>query len=560
MDLEAPLTKLKQFVQQVARLDPFYYLLLIILSISVYAISWNNNFISDDLAGIVENPHISDIGYQLQTKAILTVVYSILYNIFGPNQIPFHMLSTFIHVINVLLLYWTAFLLSRRKSVARMTSILFAVHPLLVESVVWISALSYEVYTGILLLTLIVFILQDRKILTRKYLVLSAILFFFALLASEKAVIFPLVLLMYMALYSKLNKKSLLQLAPFFIVGFFYGIYLLFKVSYRVNNIFINVGQTAPIMNPLKYVPVSIFNYIQLLIAPVNLRFYHEPLIVGMIQYIIAVVLTVVVFVAPFLLYKKSKSAAFGLFLFYVSFIPTWYPVQIAWIVAERYAYLGALGFILFVTSLLDLWVIQKIKKQEILIYSLVVVVLVFSALTIRRANQWQSEDTMWPATVRSSPYSAFAQNNIGDYYVRHQQYNEAIQAFESARRLRKNYAEATNNLANVYMTVREATKAAQLYEEALSYNPNLYHPHMGLGQIYLIFGQVDLAEQHIKKAIQLNPTAFSEYIILIKSSLYKGDKEKALEYLGIMQSLTNNLPDREKTVQNLQSEINKIQ
>lgn len=554
--------RLKNFIAS----DKKFFLFISILTLTIYAFSFPNEFVSDDIAGIQYNPALGNIWQQLTTLNGNHILYSLIYTIFGPRPLWFHVLNTTLHIVTVIVVYaLTLFFVKNQRPnnwIPRLTALLFALHPIETEGVTWISGLSYASYTLLFLLAILFFVLtlpmNNIKAVDYKKIIISTLFFVLSLSASEKAIIFPLILTAYIFLFVKPVIKSLILTIPSFVIAAFYALSRLADVGKRIEYVSPSYAGGITIFNPFVQIPIAIYSYIKLLLFPINLTLYHEFSAFPRWEYYLAIAVTLFIFgtvVIFWWLGRKSnfifhKLVAFGLLLFIISLAPTLLPINIAWIVAERYVHLGSIGFFLAISALLYQAIVRLKIESAVVVTMVSIVTILLTIAGIARNRQWRSQDTLWPATVKASPYSAYAHNNMGDYYGRHEDIESSIREFKMARQLQPRYAEATHNLGNAYLKINEATYAAELFKEALEYNPTLYQSHQNLGRIALAQEDYQEAENHFLSSIKINPDPFTDYLHLYIIYQQTAQKQKAEESLITARRLAGNNPDRRQLLQ----------
>src|SRR3989344_3046354 len=144
----------------------FIILGLILLVFITYANSLNNVFLSDDLAEIVQNQNIGNLAHAISTHPfafIRPVIYTITYNIFGLNPVPFRLINILFHIGSVLVIYYL-FKYLKKEKLGILAASIFAVHPAIGEAVVWVSGGMYSQYAFFSLLSLYFYIRsKDEK-------------------------------------------------------------------------------------------------------------------------------------------------------------------------------------------------------------------------------------------------------------------------------------------------------------------------------------------------------------------------------------------------------------
>jgi tetratricopeptide (TPR) repeat protein len=206
--------------------------------------------------------------------------------------------------------------------------------------------------------------------------------------------------------------------------------------------------------------------------------------------------------------YGIMKKRGFGFWLAWIvcGLAVTLLPVKIAWIVAERYAYMAYIGLCVLAAMLFD--TLLSIKRLYVVGICLMIgVVCALCTRTIIRNNDWRTEDSLWVATAIVSPEIEYSWNNMGDVYARHGQYDQSIAAFTRATAINPNYADAYHNIGNTYVQIKKYTEAIPFFEKALSINPNLWQSYQDLGYIAVAQGDIPKAIGYLDKAIMIDPT-----------------------------------------------------
>ena len=205
-----------------------YFCLAAILLITflIYIPILNNGFVWDDLGYIKNNALIHNFDLKkifsqnvLGNYHPLTIlVLAIEYKFFGLDLTGYHAVNTFFHLANTALVFYVIYLLVNNSAIALLTSFLFGIHPLHVESVAWAAELKDLLYTFFLLGSFVFylkFINQSKKL----FLIVSVVLFLLSLLSKAMAASFPAVLFLAdFFLNRRFTTKTILEKAPYFIL------------------------------------------------------------------------------------------------------------------------------------------------------------------------------------------------------------------------------------------------------------------------------------------------------------------------------------------------------
>ena len=508
-------------------------LFLTILTLGVYANNLKNAFLSDDIFGILENKNVGNFTYLLtnQPTMFLKPLFNFLiYKTSGLNVISFHLLNNFFHLGSVWLVFIIVSFLAT-PLLAFFTAGIFAVHPLLAEGVTWISGGPYCQYGFFLLLAFWLYLLARNRACPFKFYFFSLLSFLLAMLTTEKAVVFPIMLLLFEFSFNQL-RKNWKKLISYFILAFVWGVLFIAQgaITGRISSLENQYYQTAGMENPLVQIPIAISSYLQLFLWPDKLTLYHSELTFSKNEYLLRLIIALIYLGIILWSYlKKNRFLFFSLAFFIVVLLPTLTPLRLGWVVAERYVYLASLGLILPLA-----WLFTKInektegKKVAFIIFFILIAAL--STRTLIRNFDWKNQDNLWLSAAKTSPSSHQNHNNLGDLYARHGDYQKAVEEFQKAIELKPNYGDAYHNLANVYHQMGQDDLAEQNYQKALSFNPNLWQSYQNLAAIHFNQKNYQLAKEELEKAVQINPENTDLHANLGILYLNLNDKQKAKE------------------------------
>jgi protein O-mannosyl-transferase len=508
--------------------NPLWVVLFLVVMV-VYGLSLTSEFVTDDILAIRDNPYIGYWQYLLVMPRFLarSILYFIAYNIAGPNPILFRLINVFFHIGNVWLVFLLLQLFSVRKAVAFFVAALFAVHPLFIESVTWISGGIYAQYTFFLLCAFISYIFSYRK---AKWLGISLFCFICALSTSEKAIMFPVLLAIYEFTWGDL-KKNWVKLFPFFGISIAWGLMVITHVDERLSFMRGNATDTkVRFNNPLVQIPLAVTSYLQLLIWPNVLSFYHSDWFILKTELLFRQIVMLVLTILWIGSFFKNKYIFFGVAFFLIGLSPTLLPLGLTWMVAERYVYFAAIGLFLVLGYGIDK--VGKPKSSRIITIVLIVALVALSARTIIRNQEWYTYEALWQATVKTAPMEPRAHANMGDIYLRQKKYKEAIKEFNIAISINPKYTEVYHELGQAYYMAGKRKEAIKSYETALQLDPKLWETHVNLSIAYLEEKQFDKAVASMQKAIDLSPKNPNLYANMAILYIQMDEFEKAQEYI----------------------------
>ena len=478
------------------------FLFLGILVSLLYLPFLGNAFVSDDIQGIVESVptwnFISSFGWP-QYIHFSTFLQYCTYLLFGLAPWAFRLVNILFYIGTV----WLVYLIGKRlvrPTAAFVAALLFAVHPLVIESVTWISGGVYTQYTFWFLLSFWCY--QQGK---KRYW-LSVIFFVLSVCTSEKALSLFLLFVMYEWFYGNV-KKNWTSLIVFLIVNasliLFYGL----QISTRTQQLTASSYQSlSGFMNPFTQIPVAISSYLQLFVFPVGLTLYHSELQFPWWNFAIRAVVVSLFLGMMVYTFLKRKPIGFWLCWFVIGLLPTLTPLKIGWVVAERYVYFSLIGLCMVAGIGFDI----VMHRKKLFVSSLcvgIVFLIGYCTQTVYRNSQWRTEDTLWIATARTSPSHPPTWNNMGDVYARTGNREKAVESFKRAISLNPQYADAYHNLGHTYLLMGSLTEAKEHLEQAIYFNPYLWQSYRDLAVVYYEEKDIEAARTMLLKAVQLAPT-----------------------------------------------------
>ncbi len=528
---------------------------LLALCVGIFVLYFNSlygDFVSDDYATIPNNPQIMSFkhGFFGLITGLSNWFLAFLFGI--KNPIPFHVFNLVIYLgVCVLAFIFIKIIFSKKTAI--LTTILFAVLPIHVEAVSWISGKPYLFTSLTVLLSLIFFVLY-LKTGIKKYFWFFIISLPIAFLAERVRSISVLLLvpLLILSFGSKLKKNiDWLKIFLYCFVGIIILLVILWPlINQRIGNVNSGYnGSESVFYNPFFQYPTAIAKYLQLMLVPADLTLYHTMYILP-VWLNWSILLSYLTAVGYF--FFKDKKIFFALAFIFLATAPSMAPVKVSWLVAERYALLGSLGFCAF----LVLFFQRLGRKFEVpLFFLFIALISYYSVRTFYRNSDWQTNHKLWVNTCQVSPNSHNAWNNIGDDYDKlaqaettnegkMTQYLNSIKGFTQSTIVKPNYADAFHNRANIFYKIGRLDLARDSYETALSFGPNLYQSYFSLLQIDLAEKRYDLAMNHLERLNKVRPNDVQVYYITAVVYANMGQKDKAISILEQIVKVAPNIKE----------------
>lgn len=533
----------------------------------------SNSFISwDDNTYVFENEHLSkqlpdaikyffQLHYFLGSYTPLTMtVFALEMHTGGLDPQFFHTINILLHVVNAALVFGFIYLLSgRKKWVAAIVALLFGIHPMHAESVMWVSELKDVLYSLFFLAGLITYYkyleaktatitnvaAQNKNVALRMW-VITFILFVLSVLSKPTAVTFPIVLLLLdFYTHRKFDKWVVLEKIPFLIVSVVMGI-----ITMNGQSTYDLMRDAHTFPQRLLFASYAFITYVQKLLLPAKLSiFYPYPdLTDGALTYWVyfTPVLVIALFLLVYKTLKNNRFIAFGFLFFFVTIFLTLQVVSDGLsIIADHYTYIPYIGLFFIIAMGFDRLYNSDNPKLKTYKQVAVAVILLFSvacaSVTHSRSAVWLNDETIADDLLKKFPNDEVAVNNKGFSLLSYGRPQEAIPYFIKALQLRPSYPYANVNLANAYIAIKDydnAIKAIIAAENVLPANADVLTTK---GYYFLLQKNYPAAIQAYEQAIAVNPKIRNAYLGL--AQCYYDQKDNAAQ-IQILTKALERFPD----------------
>jgi tetratricopeptide (TPR) repeat protein len=551
------------------RLDVAICVLLAILTAAVFSEVRSHEFINyDDYEYVVANPHvtggltISNIAWAFASTReanwfpLTWMSHMLDIQLFGQRSGGHHLTNVLLHVASTVLLF--GFL--RRTTGARWASALvalvFAVHPLRVESVAWVAERKDVLSAFFWMLTLWCYSHYVRRPGLSRYLLLLAS-FSLGLMAKSMLVTLPFVLLLLD--WWPLNRLSsgaastsrpdvlrrmVLEKLPLMMLSGVVGVVTYF--AQRSGGSVASV-ELVPLLARLSNAVLSYWVYIQTMFWPTRLAVFYP----------LRDVTPGALLPAGLALLTLSLLAVFGArhrpylavgWLWYVgTLIPVIGVIQVgAQSHADRYTYLPSIGVAIMLAWGLAETVGRWPRAKPVVLAVTCVGCAISVTLTVRQLGYWRDSLTLFRHALEVTDGNYVAYNSVGSALRVEGRLEESRAHYEEAIRIRPSYAEARNNLGEVSLAQGNVAEAIQHMSEAVRIRPDMVGAHVNLGLALSAAGRPDDATREFQEALRIEPTSASALSGLGIAMANQGRTEEGLQHLSEAISLNpNDAPSR---------------
>lgn len=501
---------------------------LIALVLLVYAPVRHYGFVDlDDPQYVSENPFVSNGVTWSAVKWAFTSIHASYWlpliwishmvdvQLYGLNAGGHHVTNVILHAANSILLFVILQRTTGATGRSAFVAALFAIHPLHVESVVWVTERKDVLSTLFLLLTIWTYVEYVRKPARIRY-ALSLLFFVLGLMSKAMLVTLPFMLLLLdvwpLRRYevsqwrlSPAQRATLVRLVrekiPFFVLAIAGAV-----VTYVTQQTTGAVASTTQIPIALRAgnALVSYVTYIGQVLWPTRLALFYpyprqlSPVLVGACVAAIAAVTVLVVHSA-----RTRPYLTIGWLWYLGTLVPVIGFIQAGdQARADRFTYVPLIGvFVMIGWGAYDV-----LRRPRALAVVGALVVVAAAGMARVQVGYWRDNTELWEHALRVTDESYVAHTNLGLAVYTRGKVDSAIAEFRAALRLRPDFAEAYNDLGVALANRGDTDGAIQAFLNALRAKPSQAPSHYNAAVLLAGKGDTAAARTHLELALQIDP------------------------------------------------------
>jgi len=519
-----------------------FSLALIVATAVAYLPAWNGKPIWDDNAHIAQ-PELrswhglvevwTQVGATQQYYPLVHSVFWIEQKLWGDSVLGYHLINIFLHGFAAIVLL--RILLRLKVPGAWLAAGLFALHPVQVESVAWISEIK-NTLSGLFFFCSILAYLNFDQNRSRVAYFGSLALFLFGLMC--KTAIAPLPAIILAVLWWRRGRLRLrddvVPSLPFFGLGIGAGLFTAW-----VERNFVGAHGTVFQLSILQRCLIAardFWFYLFKLLWPVKLTFiYPRWQISGAIWWQYLFPLTLILLLALiWRLRKKNRGPLAAVLVFLGLLFPALgfinvYPFIYSF-VADHFQYLACVGpltlFAAGMTMALDSIAPGKVLLRPTISFLLL---LTLGALSWRQCRDYRDIETLWRTTIARNPDCWMAYSNLGSFLSARGNVDEAIRDFRKALELWPNQSKDHNNLGKALVQKGRIAEAMDHFQTALRVSPEDPDTESNIGAASLQQGDADEAISHLRRAVEKWPRHAQGHINLGNALLQNREIDAAI-------------------------------
>ncbi|MBF0100946.1 MAG: tetratricopeptide repeat protein [Desulfobacterales bacterium] len=460
--------------------------------------------------GLIEAFQIAKKDY-VYWHPLTTLSHMLDCELFGTNAPAMHIMNVVLHCINAILLFIFLNQITGQFWQSGFVVLLFAVHPLNVETVAWIAERKNLLCTTCWLLSLLFYLRYVQHKNTLHYLIVLFI-YCLGLLCKSFIVTLPCVLLMldYWPL-SRIKEINIKQISLIVIEKLPFFLFSLISVKITsVSLVQVTIPfQLIPMSLRISNLLVTYVKYIVNTLFPHNLSvFYPFPQTIPLWQIIGSGFIITSILLYSFLMIKRLWIIPFGVFWFFGTLIPVSGIIQAGlWPeMADRWTYIPNIGLFMVIAWIFPLLFNRMIHNVMLIKVVPILYILELIVISYIQTSYWQNNSTLFNHAINVTKNNYAAHNMIATCLMGEAHYNEAQAHLERAISISPQFQNAYVNLAWIYHRQGRPNEAIELLQKSLQITPNYFPSHHVLAQIYKDLKNDELAMNHYNQALRIDP------------------------------------------------------
>ncbi len=513
---------------------------LFLLTAIVYWPALHGHFIWDDDDHITQNPAIvaPDGLWRIWSSLAVSRYYPLTLSsfwleqrIWGLNAMPYHAVNIALHAFSAGLL----FLLLRELGVrgAWVAAALWAVHPVNVDTVAWITEMKNTLSGAFFFLSLLCYLRYQRQQRARWY-ALALISFAAALASKPSTVTLPLVLLLLVWWQRCLARRDLWRVTPF--VALSAGMSLLTIAEQQRHMAGSGYQWTLSVAERLVLMGRNLWFYAGKLVWPMDVTFVYPRWEITVATWgawlPLAGAMAVGIILWRLRAREWARATLFGLGYFVAALLPVLGLFDIYYFrfsfVADHFQYLAGIGLIAPAVA----GATAGLKQRTVRVATAGVALTMLAGMSWGYSHAFHDNETLWRDTLAKNPQSFMPQSNLGQILFERGDYAQAGLHLREALRLQPSLWEARVTLATTLAKLGQTDDALSHYRLALKENPRLGEAHFNLGLLLAGLGRTNEAIDHLRQAVALLPEFAPGYWQLGRTLADAGQFTDAIETL----------------------------
>jgi len=440
------------------------------------------------------------------------ISYMLDFTLFGLNPGAEHLVNVALHLGSTLLLFLALERMTRQPWRCAVVAAIFAVHPLHVESVVWIAERKDVLSTFFEMLAFLLYVRYAAKPGVKSY-AWVVVAFGLSLLAKPMVVTFPFVLLLldYWPLrriewpFDAVTVRRLfLEKVPLLAMAAV-GCLLTFKAQHSFGAVL--TFTQFPLHVRIANAAIAYLDYMEKALWPVNLAVLYIARVPTVSSVVIAVLILVAITVAACRWVKKRPYIAVGWFWYLGTLVPVIGLVQVGIQgMADRYTYVPMVGLSIALVWTIADFAENRAALRTALAAAAVLALVALTGAAYQQAGYWKTSRTLFEHTLAVTRGNFIIENNLGMVAASEGNSAEAVSLYQAALATAPDSAQPLANLGHEQLNSGQLDQAQRNLTKAVDLLPNLTRAQADLGLVLAERGDFEAARQHLERALSLAP------------------------------------------------------
>jgi hypothetical protein len=521
------------------QLSPYWGLLFLILITSViYLRTLSFGFLYDDTSQIAQNPTIrswsylphyftqhiwgySDVWTNLY-RPIFLINVRIAYALFGLSPVGWHAFAVSVHLVNIALVYLVAWKLLKKDDadpwLPLIAAAIFAVHPVQLETVAWVSGMTDSLMAVPLLLGFLCY-LQWRRSNSIKWIVACALFFALALLTKESGITLLLLVVAYEVTIGR-SEPQQPRRSPVLVFGIL-GVITLLYFSIRWLVLHSPFGQpptSLPLTSALFTLPSLVYSYLRFLHLPYGMSaFFNSDYVstLSLEHFVrpLVTVLTILFALDYWARRTKTPVIAFAATWIFIGMLPV---LNLRMMQADdfihiRFLYLSSIGFALLVAIAIQ----QLLRQPKLRLAAGLAIAGILAAGTAAQLNHWRDNLSLYQRGAAIAPRNPVPKTNLASEYIRTGRDQEALPLLDDVLKIHPNFWTANYDRGSIAYKQQDWPATVSYMDRAITNHGLEVDAYVYRGFALMKLGHLDQAEQSVRQAIVLRPRAHAYHFVL---------------------------------------------
>ncbi len=526
------------------REDIFIIFVLFFVTFICYGAVLNAGFIWDDEFLVIQNPLVraplwsfqtfkqdvtnSSFNYSIYYRPLQILSYAVDYRMWGMKPHGFHVSSVFFHFLNGVLVFLLTQKLCGNKSLSLLTALLFAINPMHVGAVSYVSGRADLLFFLFGFLSMLCFVhFKEKK--NPFYLSASILFLLFSFLSKEVAVIIPfLILLMDAVVLRDRSKFKVIYHIPNFALAACYAAMHRFFFADRYGMVFDYKGIAAIVMDYLKVIR----DFFVLGIAPFDLhmRRFVEATPGMTVIFLIAAGCVIFLF---FYLKDKRRMLAFSLGFFGIALFPLAFVMRYFKVIAEHWMYMASFGLFLF-ESLIIIYFFSRWKRAgKVILFAIVYAGVVFySAATIAQNSYWRDGVSLSDRILGFSGRDTVAMHYKAVSLIKDGRAGQSLDIMKDYTEYNRQDPRAWYIKGRVELAAGNVDVALKDFQNVIRLDPDYDNGYLGMAFVSFAKERPEEGIGYLEQVVRINPRHTEALILLGTAYSKSGNHSKALEVM----------------------------